>query len=86
MKPYKCPCCDGRGERPSGLYNGTAPVMEPCRSCQGTGVLWESWDTEKPAPIRYDGEVFICPKCHRKTCWCTSAGSAQSQLEGEHRL
>jgi len=45
--PHCCPICQGRGEVPPGFYIGsvfTRAISETCRTCQGTGVLWESLD------------------------------------------
>lgn len=45
--PYKCPVCDGRGIVPGGFYLSTGQSWafnksyEPCRSCHGTGVVWD---------------------------------------------
>jgi len=49
-QPYCCPVCAGKGLVPPHFYEavgvrettayGTAP--EVCRSCQGTGVLWQA--------------------------------------------
>jgi len=45
--PYKCPICLGKGIVDGGFYNNTigncgisAEVTEPCRSCDGTGIVW----------------------------------------------
>lgn len=46
MKPYKCPVCEGRGIVPGGFYASIGPyststsVTEPCRACEGTGIIW----------------------------------------------
>jgi hypothetical protein len=48
-RPHRCPVCGGKGAVPQGFYNvhwnegttSTAPIPEMCRSCQGTGILWE---------------------------------------------
>ena len=49
-QPFCCPVCAGKGLVPAQFYQavgvadttayGTAP--EVCRSCQGTGVLWQA--------------------------------------------
>ena len=50
MGCYKCPVCDGRGYVPNNFYNVTPNIenyntnstsMEICRSCKGTGIVWE---------------------------------------------
>ena len=47
-QPYLCPVCGGRCRVHLGFYDGvgpgvpcsmTAPPLEPCRSCGGTGVI-----------------------------------------------
>lgn len=46
MMPYKCPICNGSGIVPGGFYLSTGNftvsdrTTEPCRACNGTGVLW----------------------------------------------
>lgn len=47
-KPYKCPVCNGKGIVPNGFYScvgdtiisTTTTIPEQCRSCKGTGVIW----------------------------------------------
>jgi len=41
-KPHICPVCYGRGIVPAGFYETTFTEAqeEPCRSCQGTGIVW----------------------------------------------
>lgn len=37
----KCPVCNGSGHVYSTLYSGLpVTTTEPCRSCNGSGVLW----------------------------------------------
>lgn len=45
-KPYVCPVCNGTGNVPSGFYSRTGKMWstttmtpEPCRSCDGRGVI-----------------------------------------------
>lgn len=45
--PFVCPVCEGRGFVQGGFYSTTIGVWssgdlstEPCRSCNGTGVIW----------------------------------------------
>ena len=42
--PHTCPVCGGTGTVPSNFYNhsqtGTTCNPEPCRSCNGTGIVW----------------------------------------------
>ena len=44
-QPYVCPVCRGTGLVKNGFYalGGTASTLgcEPCRSCNGTGVIWD---------------------------------------------
>lgn len=48
-QPYKCPICNGTGTVPNGFYNqnldgwytSTTTRDETCRSCNGTGIVWE---------------------------------------------
>ena len=44
-QPYCCPVCNGRGAVLGGFYGGSASTVglsfeETCRSCKGTGVIW----------------------------------------------
>lgn len=48
MSCYKCPVCGGRGLVPNGFYNITddsyytnSTSAEPCKTCHGTGIVWE---------------------------------------------
>ena len=42
--PHTCPVCEGRGFIPDGFYlgigHGHSTDTEPCRSCNGTGIVW----------------------------------------------
>jgi DnaJ-class molecular chaperone len=49
-KPYKCPVCEGSGKVYLGFYQGvspswntsqTTPSLETCKSCHGSGIVWE---------------------------------------------
>lgn len=46
-RPYCCPVCGGNGIKPLGFYNLTSGMWtssggtEECRSCTGTGVVWQ---------------------------------------------
>lgn len=49
MSWQKCPICEGRGNVPQGFYarqpslpTTAPPLLEPCRSCDGKGVLQEA--------------------------------------------
>ncbi len=44
-QPYCCPVCQGRGLVSLGWYLGgsgltNGVITEPCRSCDGSGVIW----------------------------------------------
>ena len=48
MKAHSCPICGGNGLVMAGFYNqcggswtGSNTGFEMCRSCKGTGVVWE---------------------------------------------
>lgn len=47
-KPHICPVCNGSQVVPNGFYmqtsgmwSGSDATPEMCRSCDGTGILWE---------------------------------------------
>ena len=46
-QPHKCPICNGTGKAPNGFYESTGTWTtkhanpEPCRTCKGTGIVWE---------------------------------------------
>ena len=40
--PYKCPCCDGWGERETPSISATDGPKQTCRACSGSGIIW-SW-------------------------------------------
>ena len=44
-KPHKCPVCNGTGFVGAGFYSwggyGSTTKGETCRSCGGTGIVWE---------------------------------------------
>lgn len=58
MKAHKCPVCDGNGLIPAGFYEKTPNIFPiTCRSCKGTGVLWEpetlsDYDPKRSAELR----------------------------------
>ena len=45
-KPFRCPVCEGRGSVDSNFYlqsaYGSGLETTPCRSCDGTGIVWSS--------------------------------------------
>lgn len=45
--PHRCPVCSGNGIVPDGFYtqttgqwNTASTETEPCRSCDGKGIVW----------------------------------------------
>jgi len=59
-QPHSCPVCGGRGEVLDTLYSpyGTASTayMVTCRSCNGTGIVWEpGWYDEEEDSEHYIG-------------------------------
>jgi len=47
--PHRCPVCGGNGQVPNGFYrqtsgnwSSTSTIPEICRSCNGTGLVWNS--------------------------------------------
>ena len=48
--PHKCPVCEGTGKVPFNFYNDTTGtgMMEPCRSCDGKGILWDNVSNNLP--------------------------------------
>lgn len=48
MKPHTCPVCSGNGLVPNGFYSQTLRTWstttvtpEMCKTCTGTGIVWE---------------------------------------------
>lgn len=48
MTPHTCPICGGNGLVDNGFYDQTSGAWttssntpEECRSCSGTGIVWE---------------------------------------------
>ena len=54
--PHKCPVCSGRGQVPSGFYDqiGLASSIdtstETCRSCGGSGIVWDTLTVKSNPP------------------------------------
>lgn len=44
--PFKCPCCEGWGERFTPDYGGGHTMKVPCKPCNGSGILW----SQSPVP------------------------------------
>lgn len=56
--PFKCPICDGVGQVPGGYYTrvgvntwSSTTVSEPCRSCNGSGIVLVEQDVQETHPI-----------------------------------
>jgi DnaJ-class molecular chaperone len=50
-KPHVCPVCGGNGIVPNRFYVQTSGAWvttditpEKCRTCDGTGVIWENYE------------------------------------------
>jgi len=43
-QPYKCPCCDGWGQRWPNCTVSTTLQMVDCPACLGTGLIWAEDD------------------------------------------
>lgn len=64
MKPHKCPVCDGTGtvSRPPWVggdvreISATVTPTYPCRSCDGTGIVWERTAADYPITVVKDDE------------------------------
>lgn len=52
--PHCCPVCGGRGTVPPDFYSqlgqSTSAARESCRSCAGTGIVWDAWSPQPAAP------------------------------------
>lgn len=67
-KPHKCPVCGGRGLVPWQFYQlyynqeGTASnnygATTDCRSCQGTGIVWEIVPSKPESVATYLSYTF----------------------------
>ena len=51
MTPHACPVCQGRGSVPPGFYGLFEADRVCCKSCQGTGVVWETVTGGYEAPL-----------------------------------
>jgi DnaJ-class molecular chaperone len=65
-QPYCCPVCMGNGLVPNGFYNktgntwtSTSASPETCRSCQGTGVVWNNNESELKTFLFDSGRPLI---------------------------
>jgi len=67
--PHKCPVCFGCGKMPREFYPdlrdfGNTAMWKPyvnCRSCWGTGLVYESTDEEIPGAVYPEGTTFHWP-------------------------
>ena len=63
--PFRCPVCNGTGLVPRNFYLaigvtgslGNAVMAEKCRSCSGTGIVWDYTNTW----FNSDVPLFIGP-------------------------
>lgn len=68
MIPHKCPVCYGRGLMPYGFYESqlgqwdtTSITDVTCRSCQGSGIVWEQEAYQHCIhSTDINGKCFIC--------------------------
>ena len=62
-EPRRCPICDGTGKVPVGFYGeqGTDASMPYCKSCQGTGIVWDYSVCAPYNPPTYYGGTVIFP-------------------------
>ena len=77
MEPFKCPVCDGKGTQAPGFYPNTTGY-QPCRACDGKGVLWSP---EKAPAVPYIPYVPYVPYIQPavvpwRYTWSVGAGSA----------
>lgn len=66
--PHRCPVCGGSGQVPPWFYNRfeggsttCVPTPDMCRSCGGTGVLWEPGgeaERQGKVTVTLNGKVF----------------------------
>lgn len=62
MIPHKCPVCNGNGIVDAGFYNQTSGMwasaggIEPCRACNGQGIVWEVQPETYVMPKTTDGK------------------------------
>lgn len=65
LTPYRCPICGGNGLVPDGFYatvtghwSTTDYTPEKCRSCNGTGIVWNN-EQNQPAMTAEQFE-YLC--------------------------
>lgn len=76
MRPYKCPVCEGRGTVPIGFYEtfsqgtttATVTYDVTCKTCNGTGIVWDTEYDWNPWYIPYPYEQPWYPGLGRWTC------------------
>lgn len=65
MNPHGCPICLGRGFVPNGFYStqtgywsGSSTLAnETCRTCMGTGIVWEPTEIRMPDAEGTDASI-----------------------------
>jgi hypothetical protein len=69
-KPFKCPVCNGCGHVPTGFYSnatggGTSNTTAPdtCRTCHGSGVIWEPEAVSVPFMQEVKDPGTVAPYC-----------------------
>lgn len=62
-QPYRCPVCNGNGKVPNGFYNqtsvywsSTSTAPEICRSCNGSGIVWDYLQQNNEIHINIPGK------------------------------
>lgn len=60
MTPHRCPVCLGKQTVPAGFYDGSTEV-EKCRSCGGTGVVWQVNGFVVPNPFTLPVSPLVPP-------------------------
>ena len=78
MIAHKCPVCGGNGQVMAGFYNqvggtwtGSSAGFEQCRSCAGSGVVWEqgiNLTPQNPAQLTFptvivNDDIYIPCTC-----------------------
>lgn len=67
--PHTCPVCNGKGELDSKVAkNNATPKYKAgnknvyeCHACLGSGLVWEFFEGEEPAPFAKEHKWLIPP-------------------------
>ncbi len=61
MTPHTCPNCYGVGQMRYGedVYISALPMLESCRSCHGTGIVWGPPAIHQPFFFDYYQPPFV---------------------------